>query len=34
MVQQKVRHKIHIRKGDMALVTTGKDAGKKGKYSE
>ncbi|NLJ76931.1 MAG: 50S ribosomal protein L24 [Peptococcaceae bacterium] len=31
MVQQKARHKVHIRKGDMALVTTGKDAGKKGK---
>lgn len=31
MVQQKARHKVHVRKGDTALVTAGKDAGKKGK---
>ncbi len=31
MTEQKARPKIHIRKGDTALVITGKSAGKKGK---
>lgn len=31
MGEQKARQKIHVRKGDTALVITGKSAGKKGK---
>lgn len=29
-----VRQKIHVRKGDLVMVITGKDAGKKGKVLE
>jgi len=31
MAEQKARQKVHVRKGDTALVITGKNAGKKGK---
>ncbi len=31
MADQKAKQKVHIRKGDMALVIAGKNAGKKGK---
>ena len=30
-MQQKAKQKVHVRKGDTALVITGKNAGKKGK---
>lgn len=29
-----VKHKIHVKKGDLVMVITGKDAGKKGKVLE
>lgn len=29
-----VKHKIHVKKGDLVMVTTGKDAGKTGKVLE
>lgn len=28
------KHKLHVRKGDLVMVITGKDAGKKGKVLE
>lgn len=31
MAEQKAKQKVHVRKGDTALVITGKNAGKKGK---
>ncbi len=31
MAEQSNRRKVHVRKGDMALVIAGKNAGKKGK---
>ncbi|MDD2553144.1 MAG: 50S ribosomal protein L24 [Desulfotomaculaceae bacterium] len=31
MAEQKAKQKVHIRKGDTALVIAGKNAGKKGK---
>ncbi|MBP7331068.1 MAG: 50S ribosomal protein L24 [Firmicutes bacterium ADurb.Bin373] len=30
-MEQKAKQKVHVRKGDTALVITGKNAGKKGK---
>ncbi|MFX4263054.1 50S ribosomal protein L24 [Pelotomaculum propionicicum] len=31
MAEQKAKQKVHVRKGDTALVIAGKNAGKKGK---
>ncbi|MDR3288708.1 MAG: 50S ribosomal protein L24 [Peptococcaceae bacterium] len=33
-VTKPVRNKIHVRKGDVVMVITGKDAGKRGKILE
>ncbi|MHB1653520.1 MAG: 50S ribosomal protein L24 [Desulfitobacteriaceae bacterium] len=33
-VKQKQKQKIHVRKGDLVMIITGKDAGKKGKVLE
>ena len=33
-MEQKAKQKVHVRKGDTALVITGKNAGKKGRCLE